>query len=266
MNDRVALVTGGASGIGEACARHFAKAGYRVAIVDRDRERAGIVAEDISGGSAGGGAACAAHIADVADPAALGAAVAAVAADWGRIDACVTAAGVLETVSTVMEMDLAAHDRIWQVNYHGTLHTCRAVGRVMQEQGGGAIVTLGSVNSFAALPLPAYCPSKTAILRLTELLAVELGRFGVRVNGVAPTYVLTPAVKAKIDSGERDPEVIRRSNALGIFVEPSDVAEVVAFLCSDAARAVSGVMLPVDAGHLSTDHYFSFAGGVPWQR
>ena len=262
MNDKVALVTGGASGIGEACARRFAQAGYRVALVDRDRERAGSVAEDI----AGHGAECRAHVADVADPDAVGAAVAAVVADWGRIDACVTAAGVLETVSTVMEMDLAAHDRVWQVNYNGTLHTCRAVGRVMQGQGSGAIVTLGSINSFAALPLPAYCPSKTAILRLTEMLAVELGRFGVRVNGVAPTYVLTPAVQAKIDSGERDPEVIRRSNALGIFVEPADVAEVVAFLCSDAARAVSGVMLPVDAGHLSTDHYFSFAGGVPWRR
>jgi NAD(P)-dependent dehydrogenase (short-subunit alcohol dehydrogenase family) len=263
MNDRVALVTGGASGIGEACARHFARTGHRVAILDRDGERARTVAEDI----AGGGAECRAHVADVADPDAVDAAVAAVAGEWGRIDACVTAAGLLETVSTLMDMDLSTHDRIWQVNYNGTLHTCRAVGRVMQGQGsGGAIVTLGSINSFAALPLPAYCPSKTAILRLTEMLAVELGRFGVRVNGVAPTYVRTPAVQAKIDSGERDPEAIRRSNALGIFVEPADVAEVAAFLCSDAARAVSGVMLPVDAGHLSTDHYFSFAGGVPWQR
>jgi NAD(P)-dependent dehydrogenase (short-subunit alcohol dehydrogenase family) len=262
MSNGVALVTGGASGIGEACARRFARDGWRVAIVDRDRARAETVAGDIARGGAG----CAAHVADVADPEAVEAAVAAVVADWGRIDACVTAAGVLETVSTVMEMDLETHDRIWRVNYNGTLHTCRAVGRAMQGQGSGAIVTLGSINSFAALPLPAYCPSKTAILRLTELLAVELGRFGVRVNGVAPTYVRTPAVQAKIDSGERDERAIRRSNALGIFVEPADVAEVAAFLCSDAARAVSGVMLPVDAGHLSTDHYFSFAGGVPWQR
>jgi NAD(P)-dependent dehydrogenase (short-subunit alcohol dehydrogenase family) len=261
MNDRVALVTGGASGIGEACAWRFAQGGYRVALVDRDRERAGAVAEAISGLGE-----CVAHVADVSDPEAIAAAVRSVADGWGRIDACVTAAGLLETVSTVMDMDLAAHERIWQVNYNGTLHSCRAVGRVMQAQGSGAIVTLGSINSFAALPLPAYCPSKTAILRLTEMLAVELGRFGVRVNGVAPTYVLTPAVRAKIDAGERDPDVIRRSNALGIFVEPADVAEVVAFLCSDAARAVSGVMLPVDAAHLSTDHYFSFAGGVPWQR
>lgn len=262
MKDRVALVTGGGSGIGEACARRFAQTGYRVAIVDVNPEAAGRVADEI----AGQGAVCRGHVADVSDPQAIGAAVAAVAADWGRIDACVTAAGVLESVSTIMDMDLTTHERIWRINYDGTVHTCRAVGRVMQGQGSGAIVTLGSINSFAALPLPAYCPSKTAILRLTEMLAVELGRFGVRVNGVAPTYVLTPAVQAKIDSGERDAAVIRRSNALGIFVEPADIADVVGFLCSDQARAVSGVMLPVDAAHLSTDHYFSFAGGVPWRR
>ena len=92
------------------------------------------------------------------------------------------------------------------------------------------------------------------------------GASGVRVNGVAPTYFMTPAAQAKIDSGERDPEVRRRSNALGMLVEPAYVADVAAFLCSDAARAVSGAMLPVDAGHLSTDRYFGFAGGVPWER
>lgn len=262
MTDRVALVTGGGSGIGEACARRFAQAGYRVAIVDVNPQAAGRVADDM----AGQGATCRAHVADVSDPQAIDAAVAAVADDWGRVDACVTAAGILETVTTIMDMDLGVHERIWRVNYDGTLHSCRAVGRVMQEQGSGAIVTLGSINSYAALPLPAYCPSKTAILRLTEMLAVELGRFGVRVNGVAPTYVRTPAVQAKIDLGERDPELIKRSNALGIFVEPSDIANVAAFLCSDEARAVSGVTLPVDAAHLAADHYFAFAGGVPWSR
>ena len=260
MADRVALVTGGGSGIGEACARRFAQAGYRVAVVDVNPESAGRVADDI----AGQGATCRGHVADVSDAQAIGAAVAVVAADWGQIDACVCSAGVLESVSTIMDADMAVHERIWRINYDGTVHTCRAVGRVMQEQGHGAIVTLGSINSYVALPLPAYCPSKTAILRLTEMLAVELGRSGVRVNGVAPTYVLTPALKAKIASGERDEKLVRGSNALGTFVEPADVADVVAFLCSEQARAVSGVMLPVDAGHLPAAHYHGFAGGVPW--
>ena len=257
MTGKVALVTGGASGIGEACARRFRADGYRVAILDRNAERGEAIAAEL--GEA------AYHDCDVADAAAVDGAIGAVAGAWGRIDAAVCSAGILETPSTIMDMDVETHDRLWRVNYNGTLNTCRAVGRAMQGQGSGAIVTLGSINSYVALPLPAYCPSKTAILRLTEMLAVELGRFGVRVNGVAPTYVLTPAIKARIETGERDPEVIRGANALGMFVEPSHVADVIHFLCSDAAAAVSGVMLPVDAAHLPYAQYRGFAGGVPWE-
>ncbi len=257
MTDKVALVTGGASGIGEACARHFAADGMRVAILDLNADQGAKVAEDINGRFI----AC-----DVGDAEAIDAAVGSVVEDWGRIDACVAAAGILETPSTIIDMDVEAHDRLWQINYHGTVHTCRAVGKQMSSQGSGAIVTLGSINSFVPLPVPAYCPSKTAILRLTEMLAVELGRFGVRVNGVAPTYVMTPAIKARIESGERDPQVIRDANALGMLVEPEDVANVVQFLCSDAARAVSGQMIPVDAAHMAKCQYFGFAGGVPWEN
>lgn len=257
MTDKVALITGGASGIGEACARRFAADGMRVAILDMNAEQGAKVADDINGRFI----AC-----DVGDAKAIDAAVGRVIEDCGRVDACVAAAGILETPSTILDMDVAAHDRLWQINYHGTVHTCRAVGKQMSGQGSGAIVTLGSINSFVPLPVPAYCPSKTAILRLTEMLAVELGRFGVRVNGVAPTYVMTPAIKARIESGERDPQVIRDANALGMLVEPEDVANVVQFLCSDAARAVSGQMIPVDAAHMAKCQYFGFAGGVPWEN
>ncbi|HSM39602.1 MAG TPA: SDR family oxidoreductase [Afifellaceae bacterium] len=256
MTDRpVALITGGASGIGEASARRLATDGYRIAILDLS-DTAEVVAKDLGGQ---------AMLADVTDTAALQSAIGELAADWGRIDACVCSAGVLEKPGTIMDGDPEAEARIWAVNYQGTVNTVRAVGRVMERQRSGSIVTLGSINSYAALPLPAYCPSKTAILRLTEMLAVELGRFGIRVNGVAPTYILTPALKAKIESGERDPDIVRGANALNNWIEPRDVADVIAFLCSDEARAVSGVMLPVDAGHLPAERYRAFAGGVPWQ-
>lgn len=257
MADKVAVITGGASGIGEATARRFADQGWRVAILDRDEKRGAEVAADMVNARF---LSC-----DVADQMQIVSAVDTVATDWGRIDAGVCAAGILETPSTIMDMDVEAHDRLWRINYHGTVHSARALGRAMQDQGSGAIVTIGSINSYAALPLAAYCPSKTAILRLTEMLAVELGRFGIRVNGVAPTYVLTPAIKARIESGERDPETIRQSNALGLLVEPEHVASVIGFLCSDDAAAISGVMLPVDAAHLPNTHYRGFAGGVPWE-
>lgn len=255
MSQRTALITGGASGIGEATARKLAEQGYRVAILDVNGDEATRVAIDLDG---------MALPCDVSDTEALRAAVTKVAGALGRIDACVCSAGVLEKPGTFLDGDAETEARIWSINYQGTVETCRAVGRVMQGQASGAIVTLGSINSYSALPLPAYCPSKTAILRLTEMLAVEFGRFGVRVNGVAPTYILTPALKAKIDSGERDPEIVRGANALDQWIHPADVADVIAFLCSDQARTVSGVMLPVDAGHLPAERYRNFAGGLPW--
>jgi len=161
-------------------------------------------------------------------------------------------------------MDLDEHARVWDVNYHGTVHTVRAFAGAMSKRGRGSIVTLGSINSYAALPLPAYCPSKTAILRLTQILAVELGRHGLRVNGVAPTYVLTPALQARIDAGDRDPDLIEKAGAVEMFVYPEHIASVVRFLCSEQAAAVSGVMMPVDAGWEAATSYRSFVGGVPW--
>ena len=74
------------------------------------------------------------------------------------------------------------------------------------------------------------------------------------------------SIRARIESGERDPQAIRDSNALGMLVEPSDIADVIHFLCSDASRAVSGVMLPIDAAHMAKTQYYAFAGGVPWEN
>jgi NAD(P)-dependent dehydrogenase (short-subunit alcohol dehydrogenase family) len=256
---KTAVITGGASGIGEACARRFAADGAFVWVLDADAARAEAVAASIA---AAGGAARALAI-DVTDDAALDAAARRIAAETGAPDALVTSAGILEKVANVLDEDMAVHDRVWAVNYRGTVATCRSFGRLMRAAGRGSIVTLGSTNSFSTFPLPAYGPGKIAILRLTQILAVELGRHGVRVNGVAPTYVITPAMQARIDSGERDPATIRASGALDILVRPENVADVVAFLCSDAAAAVTGVMLPVDAGHAAAVTYKSFAGGVP---
>ena len=256
----VALVTGGASGIGEACVRRFAEDGFHIAIVDMNGDRAEAVAADL-----GGADKAIWRVADVSDHAAMDAVTVEIAAHWGRIDVCIASAGILENSSTVLDADPDAHDRLWQVNYNGTVHTCRAVGKVMRTQKSGAMITLGSINSFVPLPLPAYCPSKTAITRLTELLAVELGQHNVRVNGLAPTYVLTPALKARIDAGDRDPDLIKNAGVLDMFVMPEDIANAAAFLCSDQARAITGVMLPVDAGHLAWTPYQSYAGGVPWK-
>jgi NAD(P)-dependent dehydrogenase (short-subunit alcohol dehydrogenase family) len=257
----VAVITGGASGIGEASAHRLAADGYAVAVVDVDAERAAAVAAELGGAVNAQSYAC-----DVSDSDALHAVAKAIESELGPVEVLVTSAGLLENSATVMDMDVAAHDRLWQVNYHGTLHTCRAFARAMMARGRGAICTIGSIMSTAPSPLPAYTPSKTAIMRLTQILAVELGRHGIRVNSVGPTYVLTPAIQARIDAGERDPAVFRESSALKILVKPADVADVIAFLCSEQARVITGVHMPVDAGWSVATPYQAYAGGMPWDR
>jgi NAD(P)-dependent dehydrogenase (short-subunit alcohol dehydrogenase family) len=162
-------------------------------------------------------------------------------------------------------MDLTAHDRMWRVNYHGTVHACRSFGGQMAANGAGAIVTVGSINSLLPLPLPAYNPGKAAVARLTQLLAAELGRHGVRVNSVAPTYVMTPELQARIDAGQRDLGKIMAVHALTSLPTPADVADAIAFLCSNAARRITGVLLPVDSGWAASVSYMTYAGGVPWK-
>ena len=187
---RVAVITGGSSGIGEATARRLAADGCAVAILDVNRAGGEAVAKSLSGRF---------YACDVADAKAVDAAAAQVEKDLGPADILVTSAGLIPNSEAIMDMDMAAHDRMWQVNYNGTIHAGRAFGRQMIARKRGAIVTLGSINSRLPLPLPAYNPGKAAIERLTQLLAVELGRHGIRVNSVGPTYVMTPPLRAKVD-------------------------------------------------------------------
>src|SRR5215475_3668748 len=252
---RVAVITGGASGIGEATARRLAKDGCAVAILDVNRAGGEAVAKSLGGHFA---------ICDVADAEAVDAAAREVEGELGPADILVTSAGLIPNTEAIMEMDMGAHARMWEVNYNGTLHACRAFARQMIARKRGAIVTLGSINSRLPLPLPAYNPGKAAIEGLTQLLAVELGRHGIRVNSVGPTYVLTPPLRAKVQSGQRDLGKIMGVHALRRLPEPGDVAEAIAFLASDAAKAITGVLLPVDAGWLAAVSYRTYAGGVPW--
>ena len=255
----VAVVTGGASGIGEATARRLAADGHSVAIVDLNATAGEAVALSIGEGARF-------YACDVADAKAVEAVAARVEADLGPAGLLVTCAGLIPAPESIMEMDMAAHDRMWQVNYNGTLHCCRAFARQMIPRKAGAIVTIGSINSRLPLPIPAYNMGKAAIERLTQLLACELGRHGIRVNAVAPTYVMTPPLRAKVASGERDMGKIMAVHALPNLPEPADIANAIAFLCSDQAKAVTGILLPVDAGWLAAVSYRTYAGGVPWQE
>jgi NAD(P)-dependent dehydrogenase (short-subunit alcohol dehydrogenase family) len=262
IKNLVAVVTGGASGIGEATARRLAADGYDLAVIDRNMEGAGAVAKSlVSAGTKARAYGC-----DVADAAQVDQIASQVAADLGPAYLLVTSAGLIPNTESVMDMDMAAHERMWAVNYGGTLYACRAFARQMIPAKRGAIVTVGSINSMLPLPIPAYNIGKAAVVRLTQLLAVELGRHNIRVNSVGPTYVMTPPLKAKVAAGERDMNKIMAVHALPNLPVPADIADAIAFLCSDQARAITGVLLPVDAGWLSAVSYRTYAGGVPWQE
>ncbi len=251
---RLAVVTGGASGIGRATALRLAQAGDRIVIADVNEAEGEAAAAEIE---AAGGAASFMAL-DVADEAQVEDVFDRIAADIGPVGVLVNSAGLLENAATTGKADYERHKRIWSVNYDGTFLCSRKAAAAMADAGKGAILMLGSINSFRALPLPAYNPGKVAIKGLVELMAAELGPKGIRVNGVAPGYTMTAPIAEKIAAGLRDPKAIMASCALDHFVTPEDIAEAIFFLCSDAARAITGVMLPVDSGWLAASTYNHF--------
>ena len=256
---RIVVVTGGGSGIGRATAKRFGEDGDLVVVADIDEETARAVAGEIA--TAGGNAT---HVTvDVADDAGVTALADAVEDTHGATDVLVTSAGLLQNVASIRDMDMDEHDRIWAVNYRGVYVCCREFGGRMAERGHGCIVNISSTSAIAAFPLHAYAPAKAALGHLTAVLASDLGPRGVRVNAVVPGYVLSEQMQARIDAGYRDPRAMERQSALGRIIAPSEVADGIHFLCSDAARAITGISMPIDGGWLSRVTYIQHPGWPP---
>lgn len=262
MNSRVAVVTGGGSGLGAAAAKRLAVEGYNLAIMDIDEAGGQRVVRELEADG---------HVAkfircDVSDAVAVEAAATVVENELGVVEVLVSSAAMQPNPECVLEMDMGAHEKMWKVNYFGTIHACQSFGKRMIPNEKGAIVTLGSIHSRMPLPLPAYNPGKVAIERITQLLAAELGRFNIRVNCIGPTHVMTPPLVAAIAAGERDESKIMAPHALNYLPEPEDVAEAIAFLVSDKARAITGAFLPIDSGIIAKDAFVTYAGGIPWMK
>ncbi len=255
---RVVVITGGASGIGKATGTAFLARGAKVVLADLNTTAG---AEAVAALEGGAGTVRFVE-ADVTSESSLAALRADIEAREGPADVLVNSAGILQNATTTRRMDLAEHDRVWDVNYRGTFLAGRCFGERMVEHRRGWIVNLASINSLHAFPLPAYAPGKAAIKSLTELQAVEYGEYKVRVNAVAPGVTLTENIRARIESGQRDPEVIKGYAALGELIEPEDVANGIVFLCSPEAARITGVTLPIDAGWLISVPYKAFPGDV----
>lgn len=163
---KVVVVTGGASGIGEATARRFATGGFVVEIADRDEARGTRVAGEIGATY---------RTLDVGDEAAIAAYAADVLSRRGAVDAVVNSAGVLQNAIRVTDMEIAEYDRIHAINVRGTLLVNQAFGRAMTARGSGAIVNMGSLTTYRPSGQPAYAMGKASIKMMTEILAAEFG-------------------------------------------------------------------------------------------
>ncbi|MEO5772355.1 MAG: SDR family oxidoreductase [Burkholderiaceae bacterium] len=243
LNTKVAVVTGGARGIGLAIAHWFLRHGHRVALLDIDAETLAQTAARFTGAEAARVLTC---TTDVADPDAVAAAIAAVDARFGRIDALVNNAGVA-VFKPILETSYAEWRRVLGTNLDGAFLCTQAVAPVMLRGGGGSVVNIASISGLRASTLRvAYGTSKGALIHLTKQQACELGNAGIRVNAIAPGPVLTEMAKQVHDSS-----IISDyfdAIPLNRYGTPEEIAEAVGFLCSTAASYVNGQVLAVDGG------------------
>ena len=253
---RTILVTGASSGIGRATAVRFGRSGDTVVIADINEPGGKAVVEEVE---AAGGKAIFREV-DVAHDESVLALAEKVEQGIGVPTVLVNCAGLLQNPSRLVDLDMAEHDRIWAVNYRGTFLCCRAFAPGMIRAGGGCIINISSTSAVRVFPLLAYSPGKAAIDQLTQILAADLGPEGIRVNAVLPGYVRSEQMKSRIDAGLRDEAKMKEQSALGRMVEPEEIADGIYFLCSDAARAITGTILPIDAGYLASTSYQLYAG------
>ncbi len=243
-----ALVTGGASGIGRATALAFAREGAQVAVADLTVERAQQAADEIA---AQGGRAIALAV-DVTDDAAVGAAVAATVAAFGRLDCAFNNAGIApyqvnSAAVTAGDLEEANWLRLIDVNLNGVWRCLRHEVRQMRAQGGGVIVNTASIAGKLGLPGSAtYVASKHGVVGLTKAAAIDHAPDNIRVNAVCPGYITTPMTE---DSKRRRGEQIVARVPMARFGEPEEIAEAVVWMCSDRAGFVTGACWEVDGGY-----------------
>jgi len=246
--DRIAVVTGGGSGIGRASALLFAREGARVVVVDRREDTAKAAAEEIE--KAGGQAL--AIRADVARAADNEAVVNQAVARWGRLDVFYANAGVPQFPTPIEDVDENTFDQIMAVNVKGVFLGAKYALRVMKGQRSGVFLITASTSAIRPRPgVQSYSASKGAVVTLAKSLALESAPFGVRVVAIAPVATETPMLATFMGKKEVDEEGMRRYRGtvpLGRLNAPEDVARAALFLASDDAAMITGSCVEVDGG------------------
>lgn len=239
LTGRVAVVTGGASGIGSAIVDAYTAKGATVVVLDRAVEAAEL---KVTRGHAAAALSC-----DVASAESVVAAVDEVVRRYGRIDIAVNCAGV-GLMGPAEDLDLTDWDTTMTVNLRGAFVVSQQVGRVMLAQGHGTVISIASQAATVALEgHAAYCASKFGLVGLTRVLALEWASRGVTANTISPTVVLTDLGRAAWDNPEG--EALRARIPTRRFARPEEIAAAAVYLASDAARMINGADLLVDGGY-----------------
>jgi NAD(P)-dependent dehydrogenase (short-subunit alcohol dehydrogenase family) len=249
LEGRVAIVTGGGSGIGTVIARTFVRAGARVAIASRGQERLAQVARETG---------AEAIPADVTDEGSVRALFERVDALFGGLDILVNNAGIAGPVANAADMDIAAWDETMAINVRGAILCIKYAVPRMKARGGGSIVNMSSLMGLKGTPMrSAYTASKYAMLGITDAVSQEVGVHNIRVNALCPGAVngelMQRVIAARAKAEGRSAEDIARQNytdkaSLRRWVEPEEVAAAALFLASPASAAITGERIRVDAG------------------
>lgn len=244
FSGRVAVITGGASGMGAASAREFSTLGAHVLIVDRNSDLAEQVAHDIG--------AMAPVVGDVGDSAFCDRAIEIALERHQRLDVLVNGAGIIVRADALETTDAQWREMI-DVNVNGVFFMSRAAVRHMKKQGHGAIINFGSIwGGIGAAGVVAYCATKGAVHQMTRAMALDHAEDGIRINAVCPGEVNTPMLsygRPSPPTAEDLQKLADETIPMKRLAEPIEIARVVVFLASDDASYMTGAMVPVDAGY-----------------
>lgn len=253
---RIAVVTGGAGGIGQVICRTLAEEGWTIVVCDLNFEGAKMVAAEVGGH---------ARFLDITDPKSIEDLTVAIDAEIGPVAGVVHSAATFGELKPAEEVSVEDWDRITGLVHRGTYLVSVAFAKRMAARGRGSFVALSSWNGLRSARMHAYCSSKAAVNLLVEGMAMEWGRSGVRFNAVSPGVVMTERVAERIRTGTRYTTNPVEMTALGRLVTSQEVADAVSFLLSDKASGVTGANLLVDTGTTISQAWALF-GGVPDAR